>query len=188
MTKTTCRSCNGIGHTFKKTCSSCRGKGKIKQRKTFKVEVPKGINTGEQIRMTGKGEAGIGNAPNGDLYIEFEVKNHKLFKRENDDLYLDLPVTLTDLVLGSVKTVNTLESSIDLKISAGSQPGETLRVRGKGMPNVHNGRPGDLYITLNLILPTKLNRTQKDLFNELSKTELDDNEAFRRFEKLNKEI
>lgn len=188
MTKTTCRSCNGIGHTFKKTCSSCRGKGKIKQRKTFKVEIPKGINTGEQIRMTGKGEAGIGNAPNGDLYIEFEVKNHKLFKRENDDLYLELPVTLTDLVLGSVKTVNTLESSIDLKISAGSQPGETLRVRGKGMPNVHNGRPGDLYITLNLILPTKLNRTQKELFNELSKTELDDNEAFRRFEKLNKEI
>ncbi len=187
MTKTTCHKCGGSGHTFKTTCSSCRGKGKVKQRKTFTVEVPKGINTGEQIRMTGKGEAGVGSASNGDLYIEFEVKNHKLFKRENDDLYLDLPVTLTDLVLGGTKTINTLDGTIELKISAGSQPNETLRVRGKGMPNVHNGRPGDLYITLNLILPTKLNRTQKDLFNELSKTELDDNEAFKRFEKLNRD-
>lgn len=188
MTKTTCHTCGGTGHTFKDTCSNCRGKGKVKQRKTFTVEVPKGINTGEQIRMTGKGEAGVGNAPNGDLYIEFEVKNHKLFKREGDDLYLDLPVTLTDLVLGGVRNINTIDGSIDLKISAGSQPGETLRVRGKGMPNVHNGRQGDLYITLNLVLPTRLNKTQKDLFNELSRTELDDNEAFRRFEKLNKEV
>ncbi len=187
MTKTTCPACGGAGHTFKDTCSSCRGKGKVKQRKTFSVEVPKGINTGEQIRMTGKGEAGVGSAPNGDLYIEFEVKNHKLFKRDGDDLYLDLPVTLTDLVLGGVKSINTLYGSIDLKISSGSQPGETLRVRGKGMTNVHNGRLGDLYITLNLILPTKLSRTQKDLFNELSKTELDDNEAFRRFDKLNRD-
>lgn len=186
MTKTTCRNCNGTGHTFKETCSTCRGRGKVKQRKTFTIEVPKGINTGEQIRMTGKGEAGVGDAPNGDLYIEFEVKEHKLFKRENDDLYLELPVTLTDLVLGGVKTINTIDGAIDLKISSGSQPGEILRVKGKGMTNVHSGRPGDLYITLKLVLPTRLSRTQKDLFNELSKTELDDNEAFRRFEKLNK--
>ena len=115
------------------------------------------------------------------------MKIHNLFKREYDYLYLDLTVKFTVLVLGGTKTINTLDGTIELKISAGSQPNETLRVRGKGMPNVHNGRPGDLYITLNLILPTKLNRTQKDLFNELSKTELDDNEAFKRFEKLNRD-
>jgi molecular chaperone DnaJ len=186
MTKTTCRECRGLGHTYKKTCSECKGKGKIKQRKTFVIDVPKGINTGEQIRMSGKGEAGINGGPNGDLYIEFTVKEHLLYKRDESDLYIDLPVTLTDLVLGTTKIINTIEGKIDLKIPGGSQSGEILRVRGKGIANVHTGKPGDLYIVLKLILPTKLSKTQKELFNELSKTDLDDNEAFRRFEKLNK--
>lgn len=186
MTKTTCRECGGTGHTFKRTCSECRGKGKIKQKKTFTVEVPKGINTGEQIRMSGKGEAGVNGGPNGDLYIEFKVNDHPLYRREESDLYIELPVTLTDLVLGTTKAINTLDGKIDLKIPSGSQAGEMLRVRGKGIANVHSGRPGDLYIILKLILPTRLSKTQKELFNELSKTELDDNEAFRRFEKLNK--
>ena len=188
MTQSTCRNCGGTGYTFKKTCSECHGKGKIRQKKTYSVEVPKGINTGEQIRMSGKGEAGIGGAPNGDLYIEFEVGKHQLFERKSDDLYIEVPVTLTDLVLGATKEINTLYGSIDLKISSGSQAGEVLRVKGKGMPNVHTGKLGDLYITLKLVLPTRLTRTQKDLFSELSKTELDDNEAFKRFEKLNKNI
>lgn len=186
MTKSPCRDCNGTGHTFKKTCSECRGKGKVKQRKTFTVDVPKGINTGEQIRMSGKGEAGINGGPNGDLYIEFNVKDHPLYKREESDLYIELPVTVTDLVLGTTKSINTLEGKIELKIPAYSQPGEMLRIKGKGIANVHTGRPGDLYIILKLVLPTKLSKTQKELFNELSETELDDNEAFRRFEKLNK--
>ncbi len=186
MTKTQCRDCGGIGHTFKKSCSECRGKGKIKQRKTYTIEVPKGINTGEQIRMSGKGECGINGGPNGDLYIEFTVNNHPLFKREESDLYVELPVTVTDLVLGSVREMNTLDGRIEVKIPSGSQAGEILRVKGKGIANVHTGRPGDLYIVLKLILPTKLNKTQKELFNELKNTSLDDNEAFRRFEKLNK--
>ena len=136
--------------------------------------------------MSVKGEAGINGGPNGDLYIEFQVKAHPLYKREESNLYIDLPVTVTDLVLGTTKVINTLDGKIDLKIPSGSQSGEMLRVKGKGMPNVHNGKPGDLYIILNLVLPTKLSKTQKDLFNELSRTELDDNEAFRRFDKLNK--
>lgn len=186
MTKSPCRDCNGTGYTFKRTCPECRGKGKIKQRKTYTVDVPKGINTGEQIRMSGKGEAGINGGPNGDLYIEFQVKDHPLYRRDESDLYIELPVTVTDLVLGSTKEINTLDGRIDIKIPSGSQSGEMLRVRGKGIANVHSGRPGDLYVVLKLILPTKLTRTQKDLFNELSKTDLDDNEVFKRFEKLNK--
>ncbi len=188
MTKTTCRECNGSGYTFKTTCSECRGKGKIKQRKTFTVDIPKGINTGEQIRMSGKGEAGIGGGPNGDLYIEFEVKEHPLYKRDESDLYMDLPVTITDLVLGTTKTINTLYGQIEIKIPASSQPEEMLRVKGKGIANVHSGRPGDLYIVLKLIIPNKLTKTQKEIFNELSKTDLSDNEAFRKFEKLNRNI
>lgn len=188
MTQSTCRNCMGTGYTFKRTCSNCKGKGKLKQRKTYSIEVPKGINTGEQIRMSGKGEAGINGGPNGDLYIEFEVKEHPLFKREESDLHIDLPVSLTDLVLGGSRDINTLDGTISLKIPSGSQSGEVLRVKGKGIANVHTGKPGDLYITLKLVLPTKLTRAQKELFNELSETPLDDNEEFRRFEKLNKDI
>lgn len=186
MTKSPCKDCSGLGYTFKKVCSECKGKGKVKQRKTFTIEVPKGINNQEQIRLTGKGEAGINGGPNGDLYIEFQVKDHPLYKRDESDLYLELPVTLTDLVLGTVKDINTLDGKIELKIPSGSQAGEILRVRGKGIANVHSGRPGDLYVVLKLVLPTKLSRTQKDLFTELSKTDLSDNEAFKRFDKLNK--
>lgn len=186
QTNITCKECGGKGHVYDKTCSSCRGKGKVKERKTYEIEIPKGISTGEQIRLSGKGEAGINGGENGDLYIEFVVGEHPLYKRKGDDLYIDLPVTITDLVLGTTKEINTLYGTIDLKISDGSQSGEILRVRGKGMPSVHTGRLGDLYITLKLVLPTRLNRKQKELFKDLSKTELDDNEAFRRFEKLNK--
>ena len=186
MTQSTCKECGGTGHTYKTKCSECRGKGKIKSRKTYSVEVPKGIKTGEQVRMSGKGEPGSNGGPSGDLYIEFIVSEHPLFKREGDDLHIEVPVTLTDLVLGNSKEINLIDTSIDLKIPAGSQSGDILRVRNKGMTNARTGREGDLYITLKLFLPTKLTRTQKELFNELSKTELDDNEAFRRFDKLNK--
>ncbi len=186
MTNSPCRDCGGTGYTFRTVCPECRGKGKIKQRKTYTVNVPKGINTGEQVRMSGKGEAGLNGGPNGDLYIEFEVKPHQLYKREDDDLYIEMPVTITDLVLGTSKTINTLDGKIELKIPASSQAGDTLRVKGKGMPNVHTGRYGDLYVILKLVLPNRLTKSQKDLFNELSKTELDDNEAFRKFDKLNK--
>jgi len=178
MTKRECRDCGGTGHTFKKTCTECRGRGKIKQRKTYTVDVPK--------RMSGKGEAGVNGGPNGDLYIEFKVSEHPLFKREESDLYLELPVTVTDLVLGTTREINTLDGRVEVKIPSCSQAGEMLRIKGKGIANVHTGRPGDLYIILKLILPTKLNKTQKELFNDLSKTELNDNEAFRRFEKLNR--
>lgn len=187
MTKHECRECKGIGHTFKKTCQECRGRGKSKQRKTYTIDIPKGINTGEQVRMSGKGEAGTNGGPNGDLYIEFKVNDHPLFKREDSDLYVEMPVTITDLVLGSTREVKTLDGRIEVKIPSGSNAGEMLRIKGKGIASVHTGKPGDLYIILKLIIPTKLTKTQKELFNDLSKTELDDNEAFKRFEKLNRD-
>lgn len=186
MTRDTCSACAGRGYTFKRTCSSCRGKGSIKQRKTYTIDVPRGIDTGQQIRMSGKGEAGSNGGASGDLYIEFIVNPHPLFTREKDDLYLELPVTVTDLVLGCTKEINTIQGKIDLKIPASSQVTDTLRVKGKGMPNVQNGRYGDLYIKFKLVLPTKLTRTQKDLFNELAKTDMKDSETFKRFDKLNK--
>lgn len=186
QSQTTCPYCKGSGNEFKETCTNCKGKGKIKQRKTLTVTVPKGINTGEQIRISGKGEAGTNGGENGDLYIEFTVEPHPLYKREDNNLYIELPVTITDLVLGCTKEIKTLDGYIDLKIPSGSQSGDTLKVRGKGLESAYNGRVGDLYIILKLVVPNKLSREQKDLFEKLSNTDLENSDEFKKFNKLNK--
>lgn len=186
MTRVTCSTCGGKGYTFKTKCKTCGGKGRYKQRKTYTVEVPKGVDTGDRIRMSGKGEPGKNGGANGDLYIEFTVSDSSLYKREKDDLYMDVPVTITELVLGGKKTIKTLDGEIELKIPSGSQTGDVLRAKAKGMTNVRTGRVGDLYLVLNLYLPNKLTREQKDLFEELAKTDLTNNDAFKKFDKINR--
>ena len=186
QSKTTCPTCGGTGKSFKSKCSSCKGTGKVKVNKTITIDIPAGIDTGEQLRLSGKGEAGINGGPNGDLYIEFTVSDSSLYKREKDDLYMDVPVTITELVLGGKKTIKTLDGEIELKIPSGSQTGDVLRAKAKGMTNVRTGRVGDLYLVLNLYLPNKLTREQKDLFEELAKTDLTNNDAFKKFDKINR--
>lgn len=186
MTRATCSSCGGSGYTFKTRCKTCNGKGKYKQRKTYTVEVPKGVDTGDRIRMSGKGEAGVNGGANGDLYIEFNVSPSSFYKRENDDLYVEVPITITEAVLGGKKTIKTLDGEIEVKVPSGTQNKDVLRCKGKGLSNVRNGRVGDLYIVLNVIMPSKLTREQKDLFEELSNTDLASNDAFKKFDKMNK--
>ena len=184
--RVTCSNCGGSGYSFKTKCRTCSGRGKIKQRKTYTVEVPRGVDTGDRVRMSGKGEAGINGASNGDLYIEFTVSPSSFYKREKDDLYVDLPVTVTELILGGKRTIKTIDGEIELKIPSGSQTGDVLRTKGKGIKNARTGKIGDLYIVLNLVLPNKLTREQKDLFEALSKTDLTNNDAFKKFDKMNR--
>ena len=184
--RTTCSNCGGTGKVYETICDECRGKGKIRKRKTISVKVPAGIDTGEQIRLSGKGEAGHNGGENGDLYIEFNVESHPLYKREDNNIIIDMPVTVTDLILGCKKQVKTLYGYIDVKIPAGSQAGDILKVKGKGIESVHTGRMGDLFIVLNLILPNKLTREQKELLDRLSETDLENSEEFKRFNKLNR--
>lgn len=186
MTRATCSSCGGTGYTFKTRCKTCNGKGKYKQRKTYTVEVPKGVDTGDRIRMSGKGEAGVNGGANGDLYIEFNVSPSTFYKRENDDLYVEVPITITEAVLGGKKSIKTLDGEIEVKVPSGTQNKDVLRCKGKGLSNVRNGRVGDLYIVLNVIMPSKLTREQKDLFEELSNTDLTSNDAFKKFDKMNR--
>jgi len=185
-TRKTCPECNGQGVSYKTICSECKGKGKVRKRKTLTIKVPKGVNTGEQVRLSGKGEAGINGGENGDLYIEFQVSEHPLYKREDNNLIIEMPVTFTDLVLGATKEVKTLDGFIDVKIPAGSTNDDILKVKGKGMENSRTGRIGDLFIVLKLIMPSKLSREQKDLLNKLSNTDLESSEEFKRFNKLNR--
>ena len=185
QTRTTCHACGGAGRTFTETCKKCRGTGQVKVDKTITITVPKGIDDGEQLRISGKGEAGSNGGANGDLYIEFRVKSHPLYTRKGNDIYVDLPVTICDLVMGATKEIKTLDGYVDLKIPSGSSSGDILKIKGKGI-DTGSWKNGDFYITLKLITPTKLTREQKDLFERLSDTDLENYKEFSDFEKLNK--
>lgn len=174
MTRTTCDKCGGSGETYSKECSKCHGEGRVKAKKEIEVKVPAGVDTGNQLRIKGKGEAGTNGGPNGDIYLEFNVKNHPIFEREDNDIYLELPITITEAALGCKKKVPTLYGNITLTIPAGSQSGDKHRVRGKGVENVNSYGKGDMYIILNVKIPQKLSREQKKLFEQLAKTDLKD--------------
>ena len=183
-TKTVCPVCGGKGVSYKETCSKCHGRGKIKQKKVITITVPKGIDNKEQVRLRGKGEAGSNGGENGDLYIEFSIKPHKLFKREGNDIYIDLPVTICDLVLGNTISVKTLDGYVDLKIPSGSNSGDVLRIKNKGV-ETDNWKNGDFYVVLKLVVPQSLTREQKELFKSLSETNLRKENEFSKFDKLN---
>ncbi len=182
MTKTTCDKCEGTGKTFKRECSSCHGTGRTKATKNLEVKIPAGVDTGNQLRIAGKGEAGLNGGPNGDVYLEFYVKNHPIFVRDGSDIYLDLPLTVVEATLGTKKKIPTLYGNITLTIPAGSESGEKHRLRGKGIENINSFGKGDMYVVLKVKTPKKLSREQKKLFEQLSKTPLNDDKEFRKIE------
>ncbi len=181
LTKTTCSRCQGKGQIFERKCSECGGRGKVTNRKTITVTVPAGIDTENRLRIGGKGEGGLNGGPNGDLYIEFTVKEHDYYQRVDDDIYIELPLTITEAVLGSKKEVPTLYGNVDLTIPAGTQNGEKMRLRGKGVENVNSKRKGDMYVITKVIIPEKLTREQKKLFEELSTTNLENSKHFKTY-------
>ena len=183
QSETTCPDCSGKGKTFKDVCRKCSGKGHVIKNKEIEVTIPEGVDTGYQLRISGKGAAGYNGGPNGDIYLEFNVKDHPLFERKENDIYLDVPITITEAVLGCKKEIPTLNGSVVLDIDAGSQPGDQLRLRGKGVKDPTRKKTGDMYVVLDVIIPTKLDKKQKDLFKDLSKTDLDNDAAFKNFKK-----
>lgn len=176
MTKSTCPNCGGKGVTYDTTCSKCRGKGITRKNAEIEVKIPSGVDTGNQLRLSGKGDAGVNGGPNGDLYLEFQVKDHPLFIRDDNDIYLELPITITDALLGCKKEVPTLYGNVKLVIPAGSQSGDKHRIKGKGIEDLHSGSKGNMYVVLKVVIPSKLDRGQKKLFEELSKTNLETSE------------
>lgn len=183
QTENTCPDCKGAGKTFKTTCSACRGKGHVVKNKEIVVTVPQGVDTGNKIRISGKGSAGYNGGPNGDIYIEFHVKDHPLFERDEEDIYLELPLTITEAVLGCKKEIPTLYGNVILDIKEGTQNNAKLKLRGKGIKVPNALRKGDMFVITKIIIPTKLDRNQKKLFKELDKTELDNNQAFKDYKK-----
>lgn len=184
LTKTTCSACGGTGTSFEKKCSTCHGSGTVKKNKTISINIPAGIDTDHRLRVAGKGEAGTNGGRPGDLYVEFTVREHEFYERDEDDIYIDLPLTITDAVLGCKKDVPTLYGNVTLSIPAGTSTGDKLRLKGKGVENVSSKKKGDMYVVANVIIPEKLTRDQKKLFEQLSDTSLDNGPEFRKYEKF----
>lgn len=182
-TRSTCQTCHGKGVTYDTKCSKCHGEGRIRENKTVEVKIPAGVDTGNKLRLNGKGEAGVNGGPNGDLYLEFKVKSHPLFERDENDVYLTLPITITEAVLGCKKDVPTLNGTVKLSIPAGSKTNDKHRLKGKGISDPQTGRKGDMYVIIDIHIPKKISRDQKKLFEALSKTKLDDSDKFDKIRK-----
>ena len=173
LSKTTCPKCSGRGKTFKKSCSKCSGSGRVKTKKIIEVAVPRGIDTGMRRRISGKGEAGVNGGENGDLYIEFNVKEHDFYVRENDDIYLEVPITITEALLGCKKEIPTIHGNIKLTIDAGCGNGKTERIKGKGINSEVTHRKGDMFVVYKVVIPKKLSKEQKNLIEKLKDTDMD---------------
>lgn len=159
----TCPACRGAGKTISDPCPECRGAGRVQKTKTLSVKVPAGVDEGDQIRLAGEGEAGEMGGPAGDLYVQVGLKPHDIFRREDDDLYCEMPVSFSIAVLGGELTVPTLDGKASIKIPAGTQSEKLFRLRGKGVRNVRSGHQGDLYCRVSIETPVKLTAEQKEL-------------------------
>lgn len=187
LSKTTCPDCHGTGHTYKKKCTECNGKGKVKVHKTIKVNIPAGMDTGKRLRISGKGNPGANGGENGDLYLEFYVEEHDYYERDGDDIYLEIPLTITEAVLGCKKIIPTIHGNVSLNIPAGTNNLDKQRIKGKGIKNESTGNIGNMYLIFKVIVPKKLSRDQKKLFEKLDETSFDEKEIkdFNKFTEKN---
>ncbi|KIY21081.1 molecular chaperone DnaJ [Mesobacillus subterraneus] len=161
-----CHYCNGTGKEIKEKCTTCSGTGKVTRRNKIHVKIPAGVDDGQQLRVAGKGEAGINGGPSGDLYIVFHIRPHEFFERDGDDIYCEMPITFVQASLGDEVEVPTLHGKVKLKVPSGTQTGTKFRLKGKGVPNVRGYGTGDQHVIVKIITPTKLSEKQKQLLRE----------------------
>ncbi len=162
-----CPQCGGEGKKPEKNCSECKGEGRIRKIEKISLHIPAGINDGEVVKLEGRGEAGgVGSRP-GNLYIKVHIKKHRHFKRKGDDVYYELPLTFSQAALGDTVGVSTLEGEFSLKIPSGVEDGETLLMKGKGMPHFYGAGRGDQIVVLKIKTPKKLTQKQKELMEKL---------------------
>lgn len=174
VTVTPCNVCGGSGTVVETPCSECRGSGIVKRRRIITVKIPAGVDDGQQLRLRGEGEASPSGGPPGDLYVNISIRPHPYFKRKGADLYYDLKIGFPQAALGTEVTVPTLDGDIVVNIKPGTQPGEVLRIRGKGMPKLGGYGRGNLMVRVNIDVPTSLTPKQRELLEELAK-EFDQN-------------
>ena len=167
---TACPSCGGEGEVIENPCRACRGAGRNQKERRLRVSIPVGMDHGKRIQLAGQGDAGVGRAPAGDLYVFVHVEPHECYRRHGDDLYCLIPLAFTQAALGASILVRTLDDRrIRVKVPAGTQPGKLLRVRGEGVPHLDNpGRRGDLYIKVAVKVPDRLSAQAKKLLGKVA--------------------
>ncbi len=171
----TCDVCNGQGKVPRQPCKSCHGRGRRVQRSKVAVDVPAGIADGQRIRVSGRGHAGERGGPAGDLYVLIRVRDDSRFIRDGDDLVTAIDVPAPLAALGTTVTVPTVDDELELEIPAGTQPHETLVVRGRGLPALRGHRRGDLRVVVNVVVPRHLSREQRELYDRLAESMTDHN-------------
>ena len=170
----TCPQCGGAGEEITHPCTSCGGQGKNQATKRLSVTIPKGVDDGTRIRLSGKGEAGSRGAGSGDLYLFINVNSHELFKRSDENLFFEFPISIADAALGTSIEIPTIDGSkAKIKIPAGTQSGKQFRLREKGMPQMRGSGFGDLYVQVNTEVPINLNSKQKELLEKFREIEND---------------
>ena len=168
----TCPQCSGSGEQITNPCKGCSGSGKKQTNKNLSVSIPKGVDDGTRIRLSGKGEAGSRGAGNGDLYLFINIKSHELFKRSEENLFFECPISIADATLGTVLEIPTIDGGkAKIKIPDGTQNGKQFRLKGKGMPYMRGSGNGDLYVQVNTEVPVSLNKEQKELLEKFRKIE-----------------
>jgi molecular chaperone DnaJ len=166
----TCSRCNGTGTMISDPCTACRGEGLQAKKHTLLVKVPAGVEQDTRIRYQGEGEAGKYGGPAGDLYVVLNVKTHKFFERDGDDLHCVMPISFPQAALGAELQIETLEGAAAIKIPEGTQSGRQFKLRGKGVPHLNEHGKGDLIVEIRVATPSKLNKAQKELLRQLGET------------------
>lgn len=162
-----CSNCGGTGEVISNPCKTCHGDGRIRQESVISAKIPAGVHAGNYMTLRGEGNAARLGGPNGDLIVLIDEKDHDLFIRDNDDIYLEISVNIAQAVMGTEVEIPTLTGKVNLKIPAGSQSGKLLRLRGKGMPRLNSHMVGDQLVKLQVDTPTKLSKEEKELFKKL---------------------
>ena len=169
----TCSECRGRGRIVVDPCRGCGGDGRVRQEEKITLRIPAGVETGSRLRLSGKGDAGPGGAPAGDLFVILKVREHSFFRRDALDVHCRFPVTFTQAVLGAEVRIPTLDGEEKIKVAPGTQGGTVFRLRGKGIPNLNGRGRGDQYVEVQVQVPTKIDGRQREIIEELAGMEPD---------------
>jgi molecular chaperone DnaJ len=163
----TCSQCGGRGQIIRRPCKECKGEGYLKRERKLKVNIPAGVDDGTQLRLSQEGQPGVNGGGTGDLYVVLKVKAHPIFERHEDDLHCTVPINTAQAALGASVDILTLDGLQTVKIPEGAQAGQRLRIKGLGVPHVNGSGRGDMFVHLDVRIPTKLSREQRKLFEQL---------------------
>lgn len=169
ITTAPCGSCEGFGTTIPFPCQTCNGQGRVRSRRTVGLDIPAGVETGLRLQLPGSGEVGRAGGPNGDLYVEVTVTPHPRFSREGDDLLATLEVAMSDAILGTTTTIESLDGPVELEIRQGLQSGDVLTIKGRGITPLRGSQRGDLRVGVQVLTPTKLDHKQRQLIEDFAR-------------------